>query len=301
MLLMVFQDEASAGKRKTQSFNVHNRENDPQMRPKSMLVTSGNSEVIDLRRTTGNLHTVSNTRNADFRRSTGNTLEAVTETMTMEVRTENHESAPDLTSQSLPRKKKKAAPPPPQQKQNLQQTVQVEIEVKPKEVLEESRIEEISDVRVPLKKMHSRNSSDSSGYHELTLSGAESPEGAKLGNLQTTLDTTSIDSGEHAEQFNGDSGIRDMSPTRRRDKGADSEGVRSSPEGPVVPGRKKKRAPLPPPGLSGNKGKSVMLSGKGKLFRKHIEPIEKPFLERGCGNMYENSFNGEKILWMGFI
>ena len=268
-----------------------------------MLVTSGNSEVIDLRRTTGNLHTVSNTRNADFRRSTGNTLEAVTETMAMEVRTENHESAPDLTSQSLPRKKKKAAPPPPQQKQNVQQTVQVEIEVKPKEVLEESRIEEISDVRVPLKKMHSRNSSDSSGYHELTLSGAESPEGAKLGNLQTTLDTTSIDSGEHAEQFNGDSGIRDMSPTRRRDKGADSEEVRSLPEGPVVPGRKKKRAPLPPPGLSGtNRGKSVMLFGKGKLSRKHIEPIEKPFLERGCGNINENAFNGEKFYgWVLYI
>ena len=225
------------------------------MRPKSMYVTSGDSEVIDLRRTTGNLHTVSNTRNTDFRRSTGNTLEAVTETMAMEVRTENLESAPDLRSNSLPKKKKKAAPPPPQQKQqNVQQTVQVEIEVKPKEVLEENRIEEISDVRVPLKKMHSRNSSDSSGYHELTLSGAESPEGAKLGNLQTTLDTTSIDSGEHGEHFNGDSGIRDMSPARRRVHGADS-GVRSSQDGPVVPGKKKKRAPLPPPGLSGIKGR----------------------------------------------
>ena len=29
-------------------------------------------------------------------------------------------------------------------------------------------------------KMHSRNSSDSSGYHELTLSGAESPDTAKI-------------------------------------------------------------------------------------------------------------------------
>ena len=229
------------------------------MRPKSMFVTSGDNEIIDVRRTTGNLQNVPNTRNADFRKSTGSTLVPVSEIFSQEVRTENSESAPD-TSQTLPKtKKKKAAPPPPQQKQNIQQTVQVEIEVKPKEVLEDRHIEEISDNRVALKKMHSRNSSDSSGYHELTLSGAESPEGAKLENLQTTLDTTSIDSGEHAGQFNGDSGIRDMSPLRQHEqgdiaKGADSD-VRLSQEGPpVAPGRKKKRAPLPPPGMSGNNG-----------------------------------------------
>ena len=243
------------GKRKAQSFNVHGRSNDEQMRAKSMYVTSGENETIDLRRTTGNLHTVSNTRTTDFRKSLDSALTPVAETISAEVQAKNQESVPDTTSQTLPKKKKRAAPPPPQQKQNGPQTVQVEIEVKPKEVLEENRIEEITEVRVPLKKLHSRNSSDSSGYHELTLSGAESPEGAKVENLQTTLDTTSIDSAEH---FNGDSGIRDMSPPRRRDKEEVTKGAKSdvtSQEVPIVPGRKKKRAPLPPPEMSGKQTK----------------------------------------------
>ena len=245
-------DPGAENKRKTQSFNVHNRETEQQMRAKSMYVTSGDSEPIDFRRTTGNLHTVSNTQTADFRKSLDSNLTPVIENISVEVKNDVQESVPD-TSQTLPKRKKRAAPPPPQQKQNTPQTVQVEIEVKPKEVAEESRIEEISEVRAPLKKLHSRNSSDSSGYHELTLSGAESPEGAKVDNLQTTLDTTSIDSAEH---FNGDSGIRDMSPPRRRDKGEVIKGANSdvtSQEVPVVPGRKKKRAPLPPPGMSGIK------------------------------------------------
>lgn len=67
-------------------------------------------------------------------------------------------------------------------------------------------------------KLHSRNSSDSSGYHELTLSGAESPDAGRIDeNIQIIMDTTSIDSGE---QMNGDSGIRDTSPPRRKHREA---------------------------------------------------------------------------------
>ncbi|BFY96961.1 hypothetical protein BsWGS_00001 [Bradybaena similaris] len=60
--------------------------------------------------------------------------------------------------------------------------------------------------------IHSRNSSDSSGYHELTLSGCESPEATHVShtNYKTSIDTTSVDSSDNA---NGDSAILE-SPVR---------------------------------------------------------------------------------------
>ncbi|GFO40833.1 protein cordon-bleu, partial [Plakobranchus ocellatus] len=75
-----------------------------------------------------------------------------------------------------------------------------------------------------LSRLHSRNSSDSSGYHELTLSGAESPEAPghlehhtqqqAVAKLKSSIDTTSIESGQDGSGANGDSGIHDLSPTR---------------------------------------------------------------------------------------
>ena len=117
-----------------------------------------------------------------------------------------------------------------------------------------------------LSRLHSRNSSDSSGYHELTLSGAESPEAARVPTtFKTSIDTTSIES---SDNLNGDSGIQELSPV--------SEGSRlSAPagEGQITPSKgvpakhqaqtthssdrlekpkplpstKKKKAPPPPP------------------------------------------------------
>jgi hypothetical protein len=94
-----------------------------------------------------------------------------------------------------------------------------------------------------LSRLHSRNSSDSSGYHEaeVTLSGAESPEAAPRASLpggttatfKTSIDTTSIDSGDHP---NGDSGIQEEHVDR--------------PSKPV-PSSKKKKAPPPPPKAKG--------------------------------------------------
>jgi hypothetical protein len=91
------------------------------------------------------------------------------------------------------------------------QMVQVEINVQPKSTKQTQIVDfQLENSCVQLnKKIHSRNSSDSSDYqeyHEMTLSGTESPDAIKLDNLQTTLNTTSIDSDEH---FNGDSGIPD--------------------------------------------------------------------------------------------
>jgi len=196
-------------------------------RPQTMFIDSGELDHFSLRKTTGDLHKYS-----DHRRSIGSQLGPVNESTTQAVSQQKIDSSPPKKSG-----KKRAAPPPPQAKP---QTVQVEINVQPKA---SSRIEDMAEVRMPLKKIHSRNSSDSSGYHELTVSGAESPDANKTDNLQTTLDTTSIDSVEH---FNGDSGITDMSPVTRRSANRIQE-VSGEGKKPVAAGRKKKRAPLPPP------------------------------------------------------
>ena len=128
-----------------------------------------------------------------------------------------------------PRSKKRRAPAPPPAQIPPQKTIQVEISVE-KQNLEKKDLEDVTDSSVVLtspagqssvpkagsNKFHSRNSSDSSGYHELTLSGAESPDAARLDvidDVQMHIDSTSLDSGEH---MNGDSGIRDISPPRRK-------------------------------------------------------------------------------------
>lgn len=166
--------------------------------------------------------------------------------------------------------KKKRAPPHPQQVKAppYSNVVTAEITVESKQTTPlqaDSRIPEITPSNQQLAhKFHSRNSSDSSGYHELTLSGAESPDTAKIEEnleLQISSDLASSARNKHS----GDSGIQDMSSPRRKvrpgidnletgssqtlplDKARKKENSRSqSMERPL--GAKKKKAPPPPPG-----------------------------------------------------
>lgn len=168
-----------------------------------------------------------------------------------------------------PRKKRRAPPPPQAQAQSVQNIVQVEISVEKTnlEKMAKSKVEtnEIKQRTENVSKFHSRNSSDSSGYHDLTYSGAESPDGPRIEEnfeVNLNIETASLDSGGH---LNGDSGIRDISPSssrrieldggvgssqtlpleRTKKKGESSSTPRSSSLDRT--GKKKKAAP-PPPG-----------------------------------------------------
>ncbi|XP_046569841.1 LOW QUALITY PROTEIN: uncharacterized protein LOC124278149 [Haliotis rubra] len=167
-------------------------------------------------------------------------------------------------------KKKRPAPPPPQQqKQAVPETVEISVKDKTSVVVHEKR-EAVSRVTPDhvTQRLHSRNSSDSSGYHELTLSGAESPEANRVStNFKTSIDTTSIES---ADNTNGDSGINEHSPVHSSPKypdraTGDSQTLplnrmakkqvqrshslerKEKPNRPPPPSTKKKRAPAPPP------------------------------------------------------
>ncbi|XP_071158096.1 ankycorbin-like isoform X27 [Mytilus edulis] len=168
-----------------------------------------------------------------------------------------------------PPRKKRRAPPPPQA-QSVQNTVQVEVSVEKQKMEKHVKSkQEISEIRQRTEnisnKYHSRNSSDSSGYHELTLSGAESPDGPRIDEHlegEINVETTSLDSGG---LLNGDSGIRDTSPSSSRRKDIDGE-IGSSQTLPLERTKKKavssstprsssldrtgkkKKAPPPPPG-----------------------------------------------------
>lgn len=167
-----------------------------------------------------------------------------------------------------PPRKKRRAPPPPQA-QSVQNTVQVEVSVEKQKMEKHVKSkQEISEIRQRTEnisnKYHSRNSSDSSGYHELTLSGAESPDGPRIDEHlegEINVETTSLDSGG---LLNGDSGIRDTSPSSSRRKDIDGE-IGSSQTLPLERTKKKavssstprsssldrtgkkKKAPPPPP------------------------------------------------------
>ena len=111
-----------------------------------------------------------------------------------------------------------------------------------------------------LSRLHSRNSSDSSGYHELPLSGAESPEAPGFYDHQTQhqdeaadklkSSTASISSGHDSSGANGDSGVHDLSPMRVspiREVSEKSDVPSVSASAPAAGGGKKKRkAPAPP-------------------------------------------------------
>ncbi|ESP02259.1 hypothetical protein LOTGIDRAFT_172258 [Lottia gigantea] len=171
--------------------------------------------------------------------------------------------------------KKRQAPLPPQQNPTpapQPQTVEVVIKDQNQESNKgERRVSKATEGKTGqdtiTQRLHSRNSSDSSGYHELTLSGAESPEAGRVkSTFKTSIDTTSIESVDN----NNDSGITDISshntklstnqmsagdsqtlpsksaipkPPRQR-----SHSLERNQEQPtqIKPSAKKKRAPAPP-------------------------------------------------------
>ncbi|KAK3102241.1 hypothetical protein FSP39_009852 [Pinctada imbricata] len=229
-------------------------------RPQTMYAGS----VNDQQPRAQNMYTASSER--DVRRgSDSNQTKQVLSAPSLQTVKENH------TQKYV---KKKRAPPPPKQKASTK-TVEVEINnvdlphSSTMPLRAESRVTESITVNTNTQlaqKMHSRNSSDSSGYHELTLSGAESPDTAKIDehfesvNFRPDTDSGVID---NRDRINGDSGIRDMSPARRKsrpslatmetgssqtlplDKGKHKEVRSRSLDRPI--GMKKKKAP-PPPG-----------------------------------------------------
>lgn len=175
----------------------------------------------------------------------------------------------------VPEGKKRRAPPPPQKVPPTNVIkVEVSIEQKPTGHKTDQRMNPSNAQRTneqTMHRLHSRNSSDSSGYHELTLSGPESPDAERIDenyeNFKTSSDTTSTDS----EHLNCDSGIKDVSPPRRkvmadsmeyksqtlpldktRSKHADNMSRtldRADVKGKMAPSGKKKKAPPPPPGM----------------------------------------------------
>lgn len=199
-----------------------------------------------------------------------------------------HASPPNIESATLPRPagKKRHAPPPPQQKIVPAKAAAIDmklpaVDANSTAVNNEESIPSVSQVdSAPIRttaerltlKNHSRDSSDSSGYGELTLSGAESPEHGRLGKpFKPSLDATSIESAD-----NGDSAVRDLSPIRsvneqdiyspgvsatlphdrhrkkqpvQRSHSLDRDEKTGAKEADAAPPRKKKApAPPPPPG-----------------------------------------------------
>ncbi|XP_076437521.1 uncharacterized protein LOC143276742 isoform X3 [Babylonia areolata] len=101
--------------------------------------------------------------------------------------------------------------------------------------------------------LHSRNSSDSSGYHELTFSGAESPEAPPHPAFKTSIDTTSIDSGDNLNGGGGDSGVHDGAEGWSQQQGVGTgTGIHAAgdPAKTLPSTKKKKKAPPPPPSSS---------------------------------------------------
>nr|KAI8768536.1 serine-rich adhesin for platelets-like [Biomphalaria glabrata] len=172
--------------------------------------------------------------------------------------------------QALPRKKRQApAPPVPPQAQSSLNVINKEIS-KDNAVVSnimhnnnnQQTISPITnrDEILPLpqgsredllNRLHSRNSSDSSGYHEITLSGCESPEAThhNASKFKISIDATSIESAEH---LNGDGNAQDLpskiSPIIEVQERTEvpSKKSTSSSTG-TLPSMKKKKAPAPPP------------------------------------------------------
>ncbi|CAC5406829.1 unnamed protein product [Mytilus coruscus] len=225
----------------------------PGARPKTMYAvsTSNLDKISDAKMTVPplDLSGLNNSQNASTKSKSMTALKAESEKVV------------------APPRKKRRAPPPPQA-QSVQNTVQVEVSVEKQKMEKQVKSkQEISEIRQRTEnisnKYHSRNSSDSSGYHELTLSGAESPDGPRIDEHlegEINVETASLDSGG---LLNGDSGIRDISPSSRR-KDIDGE-IGSSQTLPLERTKKKavssstprsssldrtgkkKKAPPPPP------------------------------------------------------
>ncbi|XP_055959147.1 cordon-bleu protein-like 1 isoform X2 [Patella vulgata] len=236
-----------------------NADNSQTVRPKSMFASSKPSEISMLKE---------NGFSEPLKESTN------TNTNTLP-------KAPHRTG-----KKRHAPPPPPtevtpssssSQVPPSVRTVQVVVDEQRTETQSQDRVVKTSDNKNGPEnvnqRLHSRNSSDSSGYHELTLSGAESPEAGRVkSTFKTSIDTTSIESADN----NNDSGVTDLQPShnsslaknmaagdsqtlplnrgiskppRQRSHSLERKDDKSTPVS-VKPSTKKKRAPAPPqPGV----------------------------------------------------
>lgn len=227
-------------------------------RPKSMYVTSTADVAVNGQKTIP-----ASSSEFDFRGRSGPSVQVKSAPALSSVK-EVPTAGPPVKSG-----KKKRAPPPPQQvkappNSNVV-TAEITVESKQTTPLQaDSRIPEITPSNQQLAhKFHSRNSSDSSGYHELTLSGAESPDTAKIEeNLELQI-STDLASGAR-NKHSGDSGIQDMSSPRRKvrpgidnlETGSsqtlplDKTGKKENPRSQSLErtlGAKKKKAPPPPP------------------------------------------------------
>ncbi|XP_062593976.1 FK506-binding protein 5-like isoform X7 [Saccostrea cucullata] len=234
-------------------------------RPKSMFVTSSPDIAVN-----GPKTIPASSSDVDIRNRAAPSVQVKPEPTVQVKSAPALQSVKDTAHAGPPVKsgKKKRAPPPPQVKAPPPQTnvvtteIVVEKQTMPSQA--ESRIPEITSSNQQLaQKLHSRNSSDSSGYHELTLSGAESPDTAKIEeNLELQLNAD-ITSGGGLKN-SGDSGIRDMSSPRRKVRpGIETMDTGSSQTLPLdkvgkkevsrtrslerPSGAKKKKAPPPPP------------------------------------------------------
>lgn len=165
--------------------------------------------------------------------------------------------------------KKRLAPLPPSSKvlgensQSDREFVKVSTNTSSSTTASQGRISQRNIIAVSVKpgsvpsndRPHSRNSSDSSGYHEFTLSGAESPEAGHIPNYKTSIDTTSIESYENG---NGDGGIQESSPLAKSSRTRPhlkASAEKDEDKRHALPSTKKKKAPPPPP----LKGKSSLL------------------------------------------
>jgi hypothetical protein len=256
--------QASTSRKEGGSPPAMRRKAESAERPKSMFVTSPDNGAVN-----GPKSMQMSTSEMDVRIQAAPSVQVKSAPALNSVR-EHPVAGPPIKSG-----KKKRAPPPPQVKPSPQvktspQTgvVTAEITVENAQTMPtkaESRIPEIVSSNQQLaQKLHSRNSSDSSGYHELALSGAESPDTAKIEeNLE--LKVSASVSPREGHKNSGDSGIRDMSSPRRKVRpGIEAMETGSSQTLPLdkvgkkemsrtrslerAPGAKKKKAPPPPPG-----------------------------------------------------
>ncbi|KAK6172113.1 hypothetical protein SNE40_018064 [Patella caerulea] len=235
-----------------------NTDNSQTVRPKSMFASSKPSEISMLKE---------NGFSEPLKESTNTNMNTLPK-------------APNRTG-----KKRHAPPPPPSEvtpSSSSQvpppvRTVQVVVDEQKTETQSQDRVVKTSDNKNGPEnvnqRLHSRNSSDSSGYHELTLSGAESPEAGRVkSSFKTSIDTTSIESADN----NNDSGVTDLQPSqnsslaknmaagdsqtlplnrgiikppRQRSHSLERKDDKLTPVS-VKPSTKKKRAPAPPqPGV----------------------------------------------------
>ncbi|XP_059171513.1 mucin-2-like isoform X2 [Physella acuta] len=172
----------------------------------------------------------------------------------------NSENAHTLVAPA--RKKRRApAPPVPAQVQIKVQEIPADNASAPVPQSQHNSTPQVQNSGLPvqhssrsdaLNRLHSRNSSDSSGYHELTLSGCESPEAAHLNGtkFKTSIDTTSIESTEMASNdvaaHESPSKISTIVELHEKSEATSITSTSPPLNTGTLPSMKKRKAPAPP-------------------------------------------------------